>query len=227
MVVSGAPTSAKGQAGRVRARLYPVVMASKSSTRTAKPTAAEAAALPTVPTILTPPPQLVEDDIRRVSEQLETLPTRQLGRNIMIGTWNIREFGDISDLWQTKPADRPIRDVHATRLIAEIVSRFDVIAIQEVLGNLKGLRHLMKWLGEEWSFILTDSTRGTEGGGERMAFLFDTRRVRLSGLAGELVVPPDELEKARASKDPDALRWHSSRGPRMRSRFAVTGSHSS
>ena len=188
-------------------------MATRSRGKTTKPQDAEAAAAPAIDTILTPPPQTVADDVRRMSEHLEMLPTRQLGRNLLVGTWNIREFGDISDKWQTKPADRPIRDVHATRLIAEIVSRFDVIALQEVLGNLKGLRHVLKWLGDEWSFILTDATRGSEGGGERMAFLFDTRRVRLSGLAGELVVPPEELEKARASKDPDALRGQFARTP--------------
>ena len=38
-------------------------------------------------------------------------------------------------------------------------------------------------------------TRGDAGNGERMAYLFDTRRIQLSGLACELVVPKEELGK--------------------------------
>ena len=64
--------------------------------------------------------------------------------------------------------------------ISEIVSRFDIIAIQEVKGNLRALRHMLKYLNridDVWSFILTDKTRGDAGNNERLAFVFDTRRV--------------------------------------------------
>jgi len=71
----------------------------------------------------------------------------------------------------------------------EIISRFDVIALQEVKSNIRALRDTMKVLGNHWGLILTDVTRGDAGNGERMAYLFDTRRVQLSGLACELVVP--------------------------------------
>lgn len=47
------------------------------------------------------------------------------------------------------------------------------IALQEVRGNLKGLRHLMKALGPDWAFLLTDVNRGEAGNDERMAFVFD------------------------------------------------------
>ena len=53
----------------------------------------------------------------------------------------------------------------------------------------------MKVLGNHWGLILTDVTRGSAGNGERMAYLFDTRRVQLSGLACELVVPKEKLTK--------------------------------
>src|SRR3970040_909960 len=70
-----------------------------------------------------------------------------------------------------------------------IVSRCDVVALQEVKRDLGGLRLLMQALGPEWGWILTDLTRGSAGNQERMAFVFDLRRVRPSGLAAELVVP--------------------------------------
>jgi len=46
-------------------------------------------------------------------------------------------------------------------------------------------------IDDVWSLILTDVTRGDAGNDERLAFVFDTRRVQLSGLAAELVVPTD------------------------------------
>jgi endonuclease/exonuclease/phosphatase family metal-dependent hydrolase len=53
---------------------------------------------------------------------------------------------------------------------------------------------MMKFLGDDWAFLMTDVTRGAAGNNERMAFVFDRRRVQPSGLACELVVPPEWLE---------------------------------
>jgi exonuclease III len=72
--------------------------------------------------------------------------------------------------------------------IAEIISRFDVVAIQELKGNLDALRLTLSILGRNWGLILTDVTKGDPGNDERMGFLFDTRRVNLSGLACEIVI---------------------------------------
>ena len=90
--------------------------------------------------------------------------------------------------------DSPKRDLGSLLLIREIVSRFDVVAVSEGKGNIKALRHMMKALGPDWGFILTDVTMGSAGNDERLAFVFDTRRVKPSGLAGELVVPEEWLK---------------------------------
>jgi len=124
------------------------------------------------------------------------LPPKKLDRNLVIGTWNIRAFGD--DSWGGGDAKGPKRDLRSVALITEIVSHFDVIAIQEVKGNLRGLRYMMHALGPHWSFILTDTTRGTAGNDERLAFVFDTRRVNLSGLACELVLSDEDIKMAGA-----------------------------
>jgi hypothetical protein len=52
----------------------------------------------------------------------------------------------------------------------------------------------MKGLGSDWGFILTDVTRGQAGNDERLAFVFDLRRVRPSGLACELVLSDEDLK---------------------------------
>ena len=121
----------------------------------------------------------------------ERLPAKRLDRNLLIATWNIRAFGDLTEEWDAGPDASPKRDLHALALITEIVSRFDVIAIQEVKGNIKALRRMMSWLGGDWGLILTDVTRGSPGNDERLAFVFDLRCVRPSGLAGELVIPEE------------------------------------
>ena len=116
------------------------------------------------------------------------IPAKQLDRNLLVGTWNLRAFGGLTDKWQAEKGDEPVRDLFDVRCIAEIVSRFDVVAIQEVRGNLTALQTLLQALGPNWATIMTDVTRGKAGNNERMAFAFDLRRVRPSGLAGELVV---------------------------------------
>jgi endonuclease/exonuclease/phosphatase family metal-dependent hydrolase len=80
--------------------------------------------------------------------------------------------------------------LRALACIVEIVRKFDVLAVQEVKRDTSGLRQLARWLGPDWGLILTDVHPGDEGNSERLAFLFDRRRVTPSGLAGEIVLPP-------------------------------------
>lgn len=134
---------------------------------------------------------------------------RPLARNLLVATWNLKDFGSLTEKWSAGPADSPKRDFRALWAIAEIVSRFDVVALQEVGGDLAALRTLIKTLGPRWRFVMSDVTRGDAGGGERMAFLFDSARTELSGLAGELVVPPQWL----AEIPPEALNRQFARTP--------------
>jgi hypothetical protein len=67
-----------------------------------------------------------------------------------------RQPGRVSD-WPGRPSSEahpssrtPKRDLHSLLSIAEIVSRFDVVALQEAKDNLKALRHLLKVLGPNW-----------------------------------------------------------------------------
>ncbi|MFJ6636964.1 endonuclease/exonuclease/phosphatase family protein [Streptomyces sp. NPDC091376] len=126
-------------------------------------------------------------------ETLDTLlPSKTDGANLLIATWNLRAFGGLTKAWSTEEGASPKRNFTDVHLIAAVIRRFDVVAVQEVRGNLRALRHLMKVLGEDWAFILTDVTEGKAGNNERLAFLFDTRRVKPSGLACELVVPIEQ-----------------------------------
>jgi len=115
-------------------------------------------------------------------EQLDKeVPERSLTQTLNLATWNIREFDS------TKYGTRTDESLS---YIAEIVSRFDLVAVQEVHEDLTALRRLCRILGSSWDYVHTDTTRGTRGNRERMAFLYDKRKVRFGGLVGELVLPP-------------------------------------
>jgi len=148
------------------------------------------------PKITETPPLEVLVELETLNQVLDAeLPFKKLDHNILIGTWNIRSFGGLTEKWRADNSDSPKRDLQSLVVIAGIISRFDIVAIQEIKGDLKAFRHMLKLLGNHWSFILTDVCGGAEGNDERLAFLFDTRKVKLSGLACELVVPNEKIER--------------------------------
>ena len=138
------------------------------------------------------PPAQVETVLSGLRSGLGSkIPAKHQGSNLLIGTWNIRAFGGLTEKWESAASDSPKRNLADICAIAEIVSRFDVVAVQETRDDLSALRTLMRRLGPQWSFIVTDVGEGQPANGERLAYLFDTKRVRLTGLAGELVVPEE------------------------------------
>lgn len=94
-------------------------------------------------------------------------PPRDLG-TLLLGTWNLREFD--SATWGA-------RLLESYLYIAEIVNRFDLVAIQEVRQDLRALQRLRDRLGSHWDWLVSDVTDGKAGNGERLAFLYDTRKV--------------------------------------------------
>ena len=121
------------------------------------------------------------DKLIDLREQLDKeIPAKTAANSLLLATWNIRKFGDN-------------RMTESLYYIAEIISRFDLVAVQEVMGNKKGLEKVMALLGKDWSYIATDSTEGNSGGMECMAFLYNTNKVRFKNLAGEIVLPKNNL----------------------------------
>ena len=155
-------------------------------------------------TILDSPPANVKADLDALNAALDkAIPAKRDNDNLLIATWNLRAFASLTEKWTAGEKDSPRRDLTALRTICEIVKRFDVIAVQEVKGDMKAIRHALKFLGERWAFITTDVTLGEAAGGERLAFIFDTKRLKLSGLACELVVPAEwfgSIEKNALTK---------------------------
>lgn len=123
--------------------------------------------------------------LKRLRKQLEDLkfPKKKSSETLILGTWNLRDFD--SNKFGYGP-----RLVDSFYYIAEIISNFDVIAVQEINENLKPLKDLLHVLSRDYDFILTDVTDSSLGGNkERLGFIYDTKKVRFTGIAGEIVLP--------------------------------------
>jgi hypothetical protein len=128
------------------------------------------------------------EGLKRLRSALSAnIPKRTTTDTLLLATWNIREFDSEKYGWRN---DEPYY------YIAEIISRFDLVAIQEVRDGLYPLQRLCRLLGSWWDFLVTDVTLGNSGNSERMAFLYDRRKVAFTGLAAEFVLPKDRGAKA-------------------------------
>ncbi|MDP2984186.1 MAG: endonuclease/exonuclease/phosphatase family protein [Candidatus Latescibacter sp.] len=110
----------------------------------------------------------------------EAIPAKTVDKTLLLASWNIREFG--GDKFGE-------REKEPLFYLAEIMSRFDLIALQEVRDNLDALDELMNILGGWWKYLVSDVTLGRQGNQERHTFIYDTRKLSFGGLAGELFPP--------------------------------------
>jgi endonuclease/exonuclease/phosphatase family metal-dependent hydrolase len=129
-------------------------------------------------------------NLKLLRKQLsDEIPAKDTEEHMLLATWNVRDFG--------KP--EPKRKGYGPRLgethfyIAEVISRFDFVAVQEV-NDLPEWDRVMDILGPDWGWIATDVTDPALGGnGERLTFVYDERKVRFRNIAGEIVMPPGAL----------------------------------
>ncbi len=116
-----------------------------------------------------------------------------------LATWNLKHFG------KGGRDSGHFRDVEPLLYIAEIISAFDLVAIQEVNENLDQLDELVSdYLGPEWDYVVTDTTEGTAGNHERLAFVYRMPKVRFEKVAGEIVLPRGQKIVGPEEENPDA-----------------------
>ncbi len=134
-----------------------------------------------------PPPEVAAEITALAAAATVVIPAKS-DDNLLIGSWNLRAFSEVTPKWAAEVGDSPTRDWRAVALIAEIISHFDVVAVQEIRRNPAALRHLLGQLGPTWRVIVSDVTEGDAGNGERLGFVYDSDRVQPSGLVGEIVL---------------------------------------
>jgi hypothetical protein len=141
---------------------------------------------------------------KRTSERLLALRKGSLkavrdqrdDNSFLLATWNIRDFDS------NKFGFGPRLD-ESFFYIAELISCFDLVAVQEITKDLRPFMKLMRILGSsEWDYLLTDVTAGTSGNQERMGFVWRKDKVQFRHVAGEVILPDGQLIVAPAKVDP-------------------------
>lgn len=96
--------------------------------------------------------------------------------NLRIATWNIANLGA-----------QEREDAHL-KIIAEILSWFDIVAVQETKENSLDFQKIVAFMGKSYNFIFSD-----EGGNnERLSFIYNGRKIKLLQEVAELAIPPSE-----------------------------------
>jgi endonuclease/exonuclease/phosphatase family metal-dependent hydrolase len=97
-----------------------------------------------------------------------------------------------SDLEHCQPR---VQDPHDAdyALIAAIVGWFDLVAVQEVNDNLRGLRGVLAKLPTRYRTLYSDAA----GNDERLAFIYDATKLSLGEEIGEISLPPSETRHIR------------------------------
>jgi endonuclease/exonuclease/phosphatase family metal-dependent hydrolase len=125
------------------------------------------------------------------------IPPRTSRDTLLLATWNIRDFDS------NKFGHGP-RIPESLYYIAEIISAFDLVAVQEVSRDLRALRKVVDILGPDWTYFVNDVTDGSAGNNERTAFVYDKNKILFRNIVGEIVLPENQLigERRQFSRTP-------------------------
>ncbi|MEM1124242.1 MAG: caspase family protein [Bacteroidota bacterium] len=123
----------------------------------------------------------IKDRLVALRKQLtRDIPEKSLTGNLLIASWNILELGGKKYGKRTE---------EAIAYIATIISRFDIVAIQEIYGDLKVLDRIKYYLGEHWDYIYSDTSLGFGGNDYRLGYFFDKRKAVQGGIISDLILP--------------------------------------
>lgn len=98
---------------------------------------------------------------------------------LLLASWNVANIGAQG------------RKDHDFEIIAHIMKRFDLIAVQEINQDFHNFAKVLKKMGSKFDYIMTD----TAGNAERLAYVYNKRKVKPRNLFGELALRPREYPK--------------------------------
>ena len=98
---------------------------------------------------------------------------------LLLASWNIANLG-VQE-----------RSNGARKVLAHIMKRFDLIAVQEINDDYRKFVDIVKLMGRDFDFIMSD----TAGNNEHLAYVFNTRKVAPGNLFGEVALRPREYPK--------------------------------
>jgi endonuclease/exonuclease/phosphatase family metal-dependent hydrolase len=116
----------------------------------------------------------------RQHKRARAIPKRQQGK-LLVATWNIANLG------------AQLRRDQDLSIIAEIVSWFDIVAVQECRENFGDLFNIINKLPKAYRAIMSDAS----GNNERMSFLYDSNRLTVLEEVGEIAFPASRLKSIK------------------------------
>ena len=129
---------------------------------------------------------LIQERLLNLRRHLDkAIPAKKDTPNVLLASWNIRKLGGL---------DYGGRMPEAIGYIAEIISRFHIVAIQEIYGDLQVLENIKEYLGKHWDYTFSDTAIGD---GYRLGYFFDKRKVRQSGPTNDLILPHKQTRDAK------------------------------
>lgn len=137
------------------------------------------------------------------------LPRRVYG-SVVLASFNVRKLGELET---GKTHDR---DPQVMAFLADVCRHFDLLAVQEVMSPLQGVKTLAELMGPEYGLIVSDTTGALPGGDggmpERSAFIYNRSVVRRSELVTDVTYDRFEVldtlvrEFPKIGKEVDAYR---------------------
>jgi endonuclease/exonuclease/phosphatase family metal-dependent hydrolase len=121
-------------------------------------------------------------------------------KTLLVATWNIANLG-VQDRLDSDYA-----------LMAELISWFDLAAIQEVNDDLRGINAIHDKLPARYDLLFSDAS----GNQERQAFLYDRRKISRLREIGRVAIPPSDLPQIKVSSSPTRFKGFD-RGPYLAS----------
>ena len=131
-------------------------------------------------------------------------PGRQIpaksSKTLLLATWNIANLG-VQDRLDSDYA-----------LMAEMISWFDLVAIQEVNDDLRGIDAIHAKLPARYDLLFSDAS----GNEERQAFLYNSRKISRLREVGRVSIPPSNLPRIKLAGSSTAFSGFD-RGPYLAS----------
>lgn len=116
----------------------------------------------------------------RKHKKARAIPKRERGK-LLIATWNIANLG------------AQARCDQDLSIIAEVIRWFDIIAVQECRENFGDLFDILNKLPKSYRVVMSDAS----GNNERMAFLYNSRKLTILEEVGEIAFPPSRLKSIK------------------------------
>lgn len=110
--------------------------------------------------------------------EMRNVPASRDGR-LLLASWNIANLG---------AQKRPPR---ALLILSHMLSRFDLIAVQEVNNNFRTFEKIVRDMDGDFDFVMSDKA----GNSERLAYIYRTDKVRIDKLWGEVALTKREYPK--------------------------------